>query len=242
MSKTETRIGEILIKRKYITRKQLDNALEKQEDSPIGETLIEMGYVTESEISQALDHQSTLQTVRQELSDAVRNPIQHKLLWFIVVFALIGIVTIYSIVTGSVDQNIGANTNTNIAQDEDINANTVKQKKLRLRYIGHNSKLKEMSDTTLKIKNRASLFKRNTNSQIKGLESELVYSQQMMNEQDSVNASEVSDLQDRFITFQSAQKIKNRKLENKDSDYLDRLNELEKKINELESRLPKEDK
>ena len=242
MSKTETRIGEILIKRKYITRKQLDNALEKQEDSPIGETLIEMGYVTESEISQALDHQSTLQTVREELSDAVRNPVQHKLLWFIVVFALIGIVTIYSIVTGSVDQNIGANTNTNIAQDEDINANTVKQKKLRLRYIGHNSKLKEMSDTTLKIKNRASLFKRNTNSQIKGLESELVYSQQMMNEQDSVNASEVSDLQDRFITFQSAQKIKNRKLENKDSDYLDRLNELEKKINELESRLPKEDK
>ena len=125
---------------------------------------------------------------------------------------------------------------------DSINANTVKQKKLRLRYIGHNSKLKEMSDTTLKIKNRASLFKRNTNSQIKGLESELVYSQQMMNEQDSVNASEVSDLQDRFITFQSAQKIKNRKLENKDSDYLDRLNELEKKINELESRLPKEDK
>ena len=242
MSKTETRIGEILIKRKYITRKQLDNALENQKDSPIGETLIEMGYVTESEISQALDHQSTLQTVREELSDAVRNPIQHKLLWFIVVFALIGIVTIYSIVTGSVDQNIGANTNANIAQDEDINANTVKQKKLRLRYIGHNSRLKEMEDTTLRIKNRASLFKRNTNSQIKGLESELVYSQQMMNEQDSVNASEVSDLQDRFITFQSAQKIKNKKLENKDSDYLDRLNELEKKINELESRLPKEDK
>jgi len=242
MSKTETRIGEILIKRKYITRKQLDNALEKQKDSPIGETLVEMGYVTETEISQALDHQSTLQTVREELSDAVRNPIQHKLLWFIVVFALIGIITIYNIVTGSVDENIGANTNTNIAQDEDINANTVKQKKLRLRYIGHNSRLKEMEDTTLKIKNRASLFKRNTNSQIKGLESELVYSQQMMNEQDSINASEVGDLQDRFITFQSAQKIKNRKLENKDSDYLNRLNELEKKINELESRLPKEDK
>jgi len=242
MSKTETRLGEILIKRKYITRNQLDNALEKQADSPIGETLIEMGYVTDNEISQALDHQSTLQTVREELSDAVRNPVQHKLLWFIVVFALIGIVTIYSIVTGSVDENIGANTNANIAQDEDINANTVKQKKLRLRYIGHNSRLKEMEDTTLKIKNRASLFKRNTNSQIKGLESELVYSQQMMNEQDSINASEVSDLQDRLITFQSAQKIKNKKLENKDSDYLDRLNELEKKINELESRLPKEDK
>ena len=243
MAKTETRIGEILIKRKYITRKQLDNALEKQKekDAPLGETLVEMGYVTEKEISEALNQQSTIQTVREEISDAVRNPVQHKLLWFIVVFALIGIFTIYSIVTGSVDQNIGANTTTNISQDEDINANTVKQKKLRLRYIGHNSKLKEMEDTTVKIKNRASLFKKNTNSQIKGLESDLLYSQQVMNEQDSINASEVSDLQDRFITFQSAQKIKNRKLENKDKDYLQRINELENKISELERRLPKEE-
>ncbi len=242
MSKTETRIGEILIKRKYITRKQLDNALEKQKDAPIGETLIDMGYVTEAEISQALDHQSTLQTVRQELSNAVRNPVQHKLLWFIVVFALIGIITIYSIVTGTVDENIGANTNTNIAQNEDINANTVKQKKLRLRYIGHNSRLKEMEDTTLKIKNRANLFKKNTNSQIKGIESDLVYSQQMMNEQDSINSSEIGDLEDIFFSFQSVQKLKNKNLDGKDEDFLTRLNELEKKINELESRLPKEDK
>jgi preprotein translocase subunit SecF len=201
-----------------------------------------MGYVTEAEISQALDHQSTLQTVRQELSNAVRNPVQHKLLWFIVVFALIGIITIYSIVTGTVDENIGANTNTNIAQNEDINANTVKQKKLRLRYIGHNSRLKEMEDTTLKIKNRANLFKKNTNSQIKGIESDLVYSQQMMNEQDSINSSEIGDLEDIFFSFQSVQKLKNKNLDGKDEDFLTRLNELEKKINELESRLPKEDK
>ena len=242
MSATENRIGEILIKRKYITKKQLDNALEKQTDQPIGETLVKMGYVKKSEISQALTQQSTIQTVREELGDAVKNPIQHKLLWFIVVFALIGIITIYNIVTGSVDENIGVNTNTNIAQSEDINANTVKQKKLRLRYIGHNSKLNEIQDTTLKIKNRANIFKKNTNSAIKGLESELIYSNQIMIEQDSSNSSEISDLQDRFITFQSAQKIKNRKLENKDSDYLSRLNELEQKINALEARLPKEDK
>ena len=242
MSKSETKIGAILIKRKYITKKQLEHALEKQENFPLGETLIKMGYVSENEFSQALTQQSTIQTVREELSDAVRNPVQHKLLWFIVVFALIGIGIIYNIVTGTVDQNIGVNTSTNIIQDEDINANTVKQKKLRLRYIGHNSKLKEMEDTTLKIKNRASLFKRNTNSQMKGLESDLVYSQQIMNEQDSTNASDVDDLKDIFFTFQSAQKIKNNKLENTNSDYLDRLNELENKINALEARLPKEDK
>ena len=91
MSTVETKIGEILIKRKYITRKQLDHALENQENNPLGETLIQMGYVSENEISQALTQQSTIQTVREELSDAVRNPVQHKLLWFIVVFALIGI-------------------------------------------------------------------------------------------------------------------------------------------------------
>ena len=242
MSKIETRIGEILIKRKYITRKQLDNALEQQKDAPIGQTLIEMGYVTENEISQALTQQSTIQTVRDELSDAVRNPVQHKLLWFIVVFALIGIVIIYNIVTGTVDQNIGVNTSTNIAQNEDINANTVKQKKLRLRYIGHNSKLKEMEDTTLKIKNRANLFKKNTNSQIKGLESELVYSQQLMNEQDSINSSDIGDLEDILFSFQSVQKLKNNKLDSKDDDFLERLNELETKINALEARLPKENK
>ena len=241
MSKTETKIGEILIKRKYITRKQLDNALEKQKDAPIGATLIEMGYVTAAEISQALDHQSTLQAINEQLVSVVTNPVPHKLFWFILVFALIGIVTIYNIVTGSVNEGIGDNTDTNIAQDEDINANTVKQKKLRLRYIGHNSRLKEMEDTTLKIKNRASLFKKNTNSLIKGLESDLIYSQQLMNEQDSINASEVSDLQDRFVTFQSAQKIKNKKLENKDKDYLGRLNEIESRLNEIASRLPKED-
>ena len=77
-----------------------------------------MGYVSENEISQALTQQSTIQTVREELSDAVRNPVQHKLLWFIVVFALIGIGIIYNIVTGTVDQNIGVNTVLNLKSFE----------------------------------------------------------------------------------------------------------------------------
>ena len=124
------KIGEILIKKKYITKKQLDHALKDQGNKPLGETLVDMGYVKEHEISEALTQQSAMQLVREELGNAVRNPVQHKVLWFIVVFAVIGIATIYNIVTGSVDQNIGQNTTTNIAQTEDINANTVKQKKL----------------------------------------------------------------------------------------------------------------
>jgi len=235
------KIGEILIKKKYITKKQLTHALNDQGNKPLGETLVSMGYVKEHEIKEALTQQSAIQMVRDEIGDAVRNPVQHKILWFIVVFAVIGIATIYNIVTGSVDKNIGQNTSTNIAQSEDINANTVKQKKLRLRYIGHNSKLNEIQDTTKQIKNRASIFKKNTKSNLKSIESDIQYSNQLMMEQDSINNSEIGDLQDRFVTFQSAQKIKNRKLENKDKDYLTRLNELEQKINALEARLPKED-
>ena len=76
----------------------------------------------------------------------------------------------------------------------------------------------------------------------KGLESELIYSQQVMNEQDSINSSDIGDLEDILFSFQSVQKLKNNKLDSKDDDFLTRLNELEIKINALEARLPKEDK
>ena len=95
-------------------------------------------------------------------------------------------------------------------------------------------------DTTSNIKNRATIFKKNTNSSIKSLESELQYSNQIMMEGDSTNASEIGDVQDRFITFQSAQKIKNKRLEDKNKDLLKRINELEQKINEIQAKLPQD--
>ena len=75
--------------------------------------------------------------------------------------------------------------------------------------------LYDIQDSTIKIKNRANLFKKNTNLKIEGLESELAFYRQIMFERDSINTSDVRDLQDRFFTFQSAQKIKNKKLDNK---------------------------
>ena len=75
--------------------------------------------------------------------------------------------------------------------------------------------LYDIQDSSRKIKNRAELFKKNTNLKIDSLESELAYYRQMMFERDSINTSDVRDLQDRFITFQSAQKIKNKRLDNK---------------------------
>ena len=239
MSKTENKIGEILIKKKYITRTQLEHALENQEDLPLGKTLVKMGYVKDEEISTALEHQSTVQMVREEFSNALRNPVQHKILWFIVVFAIIGIVTIYSIVTGSVDQNIGANTNTNIAQNEDINANTVKQKKLRLRYIGHNSKLNEIQDTTTQIKKRANIFKKNTRSSIKSLEAEILDNTELMVQQDSINASDIDDVKTSFEASRAAQKLANDRVKKDTKDLLERLNALETEINALKEKLKK---
>jgi len=239
MSKTENKIGEILIKKKYITRTQLEHALENQEDLPLGKTLVKMGYVKDEEISTALEHQSTVQMVREEFSNALRNPVQHKILWFIVVFAIIGIVTIYSIVTGSVDQNIGANTNTNIAQNEDINANTVKQKKLRLRYIGHNSKLNEIQDTTSQIKKRANIFKKNTRSSIKSLEAEILDNTELMIQQDSINASDIDDVKTSFEASRAAQKLANDRVKKDTKDLLERLNALETEINALKEKLKK---
>ena len=239
MSKTENKIGEILIRKKYITRTQLDHALENQEDLPVGETLVKMGYIREEEIASALEHQSTVQMVREEFGNALRNPVQHKILWFIVVFAIIGIVTIYNIVTGSVDQNITTNSYTNIVQNEDINANTVKQKKLRLRYIGHNSKLNEVQDTTMQIKKRASNFKKNTKSSIKSLESEMIYNTTLMIQQDSINASDIDDVETRFEISQTDHKIKYSKLKEDYKNLLDRFNALEEKINRLEEKVKK---
>jgi len=230
MSKTETRIGEILIKRKYITRKQLEQALEKQEDAPLGETLIKMGYVTDVDLSAALTQQSAIQTVREELSDAVRNPVQHKLLWFIVVFALIGIATIYNIVTGTVDQNIGENTTTNIAQDEDINATKVETKKTRLKYIGHDSKLSEQRDTINNVKNRASNFKSDVKAEFKYTLTEIEDLRVFSFEEDSILKEELSDLDDRFFTYRSTSKNDINRLKKENKLLKARIDDLEKTL------------
>ncbi|MFH1782663.1 MAG: hypothetical protein ABH848_03500 [Candidatus Omnitrophota bacterium] len=53
------KIGELLIERKFITKEQLDEALElrKKKGGFTGEILIELGYTTEESIAQALTAQ-----------------------------------------------------------------------------------------------------------------------------------------------------------------------------------------
>jgi len=55
MAKEIKKIGDILIKRKYITKKQLEKALSEQGDKPLGQTLIDMGYVKENECGESIE-------------------------------------------------------------------------------------------------------------------------------------------------------------------------------------------
>ena len=235
--KSQIRIGEILIKKKYITKKQLDVALEKKSNKPTGEVLIEMGLVTENQINEALTEQTLAQRAQEKIVAAVTNPIQHKLLWFIVVFAIIGIVTIYTIVTGSVGDEIMANKEKNKAQAEYINANTVKQKKLRLRYVGHNSKLKEIKDSTSKIRDRASNFKKDTYSEIKRIDSDMYYSSNISNDQDSIITEELDNLTDRFMVYRTTAKNTVLQIKKTNELLLTRINDLEIKLIALEKKL-----
>ena len=241
MAKEIKKIGDILIKRKYITKKQLENALDKQGDKPLGKTLIDMGYVKEDEIKGALEEQSLLRQTLETARDAVANPIQYKALWFIVVFSILGIVFIYTQLTGTVDQGIKGNTQTNELQDENINAVSVKEKKLRLRYIGHNSKLKEIQDTTVQIKKRSSAFKRDVASEFKGTNQEIEDVRSIMFDTDSVISENLSDLDDRFFTYRSTSKNDINRLKKENKSLKARIDDLELKLNDLESKLKKEE-
>ena len=241
MAKEIKKIGDILIKRKYITKKQLDNALKEQGDRPLGQTLIEMGYVKENEITEALEEQSLLKQTLETAKDAVANPIQYKALWFIVAFSIFGIFFIYNQLTGTVDEGIKGNAQTNDLQDENINAVSVKEKKLRLRYIGHNSKLKEMQDTTIQIKKRNATFKRDVASEFKGTNQEIEDVRVIMFDTDSVISENLSDLDDRFFTYRSSSKNDINRLKKENKSLKQRIDDLEIKLNDIQSKLKPEE-
>lgn len=53
------KLGEILVEKGFITREELERALEiqKEEKKPLGEVLIETGYITEDQLLEALSEQ-----------------------------------------------------------------------------------------------------------------------------------------------------------------------------------------
>jgi len=240
MKKNQNKLGEILIKRKYITQKQLDEALKKKTKKPIGEILIKMGHVTEKEISRALTDQTITQKIQESLGAAVRNPMQHKVLWFVVVFSIIGIAFVWDSV-GRADQDINTNFVKNTDQDEVINSTQVGTKKTRLRYLGHDSKLSEQRDTISRIKNRASMFKHDVNAEFKSTSTEIEDLRILMFENDSTLNDELSDLDDRFFTYRSTSKNNISLLKKENKALKTRIDDLEVQLNNLKAKLSKKE-
>ena len=223
------KLGEILIQKKYITQKQLDEALKKKTKKPIGEVLVKLGYVTEKEIAQALTDQTIAQKIQENLSSAVKNPGQHKVLWFIVVFSIVGIAFIWNSL-GGVDEGRQENFRKNTIQDEDINATKVETKKTRLKYIGHDSKLSEQRDTINNVKNRASNFKSDVKAEFKYTLTEIEDLRVFSFEEDSILKEELSDLDDRFFTYRSTSKNDINRLKKENKALKARIDDLEKKL------------
>ena len=128
-------------------------------------------------------------------------------------------------------------------------------------YIRYNLLLKEiysirqsiydLQDST-KIINKATIYtannlgsdiERELESMIKSLtknfESDILDNVTLMNHQDSVNASNINDVYEMFQAFQSAQKLKNNRLQKDNRELLHRVNALESEINELKQKSKK---
>tara|TARA_R100000808_G_scaffold165_4_gene1156 strand:+ start:46 stop:693 length:648 start_codon:yes stop_codon:yes gene_type:complete len=113
------KLGDLLLLKGYINKKQLQSALRKQSEEainydrsvPLGKILIELEYVTVDEVAEALNDQSKKQEVNKE-----EEPMAHKIgentafqmdLKFLVtiMFIVVSAVGVYFTVTGQVEDN-----------------------------------------------------------------------------------------------------------------------------------------
>ena len=113
------KIGDLLLLKGYINKKQLHSALRKQSEEainydravPLGKILIEMQHVTIDEVAEALTDQNKKQEVKKE-----EEPMAHKIgedtafqmdLKFLVtiMFVAVSAVGVYFTVTGQVEDN-----------------------------------------------------------------------------------------------------------------------------------------
>ena len=113
------KLGDLLLLKGYINKKQLQGALRRQSEEainydrsvPLGKVLIELEYVTVDEVAEALSDQSKKQEVEKE-----EEPMAHKIgentafqmdLKFLVTIGvvLVSAVGVYFTLTGAVEDN-----------------------------------------------------------------------------------------------------------------------------------------
>ena len=114
------KIGDLLLLKGYINKRQLRSALSKQADEainynravPLGKILIELKYVTVDEVAEALNDQ----TLAPEIKKEKEEPMAHKIgentafqmdLKFLVtiMFVVVSAVGVYFSITGQVEDN-----------------------------------------------------------------------------------------------------------------------------------------
>ena len=102
-----------------------------------------------------------------------------------------------------------------------------------------NSKLSQMQDTTTQIQKIVNSFKRDTERLLDDLWRESIDTRTIMFDHDSTNASHINDNQEMFQAFYSADKIYKSRYRQTDKELLERINELEFRIQDIEFKIKK---
>ena len=98
-----------------------------------------------------------------------------------------------------------------------------------------------MQDTTIQIKKRNATFKRDVASEFKGTNQEIEDVRVIMFDTDSVISENLSDLDDRFFTYRSTSKNDINRLKKENKSLKQRIDDLEIKLNDIQSKLKAEE-
>ena len=97
--------------------------------------------------------------------------------------------------------------------------------------------ISDIADTTDNIKDKLSLLEKKMAYEIKKMNKELYKERELIFVQDSTNATNISDLEDRFFTFRSTSKNGLKRLKEDNARLKYRQDDLENRIKQLEKML-----
>tara|TARA_R100001594_G_scaffold87585_1_gene121922 strand:+ start:14776 stop:15468 length:693 start_codon:yes stop_codon:yes gene_type:complete len=225
------KIGDLLLLKGYINKKQLQQALRKQAENainydksqPLGKVLIEEGYVTPDDVAEALEDQSSAIKEERAMSRPTEIGESSKFTFDLKFLVTIGAVIvsgcgIYFTMNSAIDELKSANSPSRLEYEVLQNEITSIKSKGNLDIITY--KLEEYDETFAEIKELV--------NDLKPLKSDLEYIKSELNKLKNVEIDipevDLSGLET------SINKLSNslNNIENKLNDYEKRLNKVEK--------------
>jgi len=225
------KIGDLLLLKGYINKKQLQQALRKQAENainydksqPLGKVLIEEGYVTPDDVAEALEDQSSAIKEERAMSRPTEIGEGSKFTFDLKFLVTIGAVIvsgcgIYFTMNSAIDELKSANSPSRLEYEVLQNEITSIKSKGNLDIITY--KLEEYDETFAEIKELV--------NDLKPLKSDLEYIKSELNKLKNVEIDipevDLSGLET------SINKLSNslNNIENKLNDYEERLNKVEK--------------